>query len=98
LSFPKGICVSGGGYTYREIDIVCETWTIRRSSRWIRGSAAGPRIRGTRITVGDVLEYLASGMTYAETPADFPQLSETDILACLAFATDRERKMETVSA
>ena len=57
-----------------------------------------PCIRGTRIIVADVLEYLASGMTYAEMLADFPQLSESDILACLAFAADRERKMDTVAA
>ena len=57
-----------------------------------------PCVRGTRITVVDVLEYLASGMTHAEILADFPQLSESDILACLAFAADRERKLETVAA
>jgi uncharacterized protein (DUF433 family) len=57
-----------------------------------------PCIRGTRIAVVDVLEYLASGMTYAEILADFPQLTESDILACLAFAADRERKMDTVAA
>jgi uncharacterized protein (DUF433 family) len=57
-----------------------------------------PCIRGTRITVGDVLEYLASGMTQAEILADFTQLTESDILACLAFAADRERKMDTVAA
>jgi uncharacterized protein (DUF433 family) len=57
-----------------------------------------PCIRGTRITVGDVLEYLASGMTHAEILADFPQLSESDILACLAFAADRERKTRIVAA
>ncbi len=57
-----------------------------------------PCIRGTRITVGDVLEYLASGMTYAELLVDFPQLTEGDILACLAFAADRERKLDTVAA
>jgi uncharacterized protein (DUF433 family) len=57
-----------------------------------------PCIRGTRITVGDVLEYLASGMTHAEILADFTQLTENDILACLAFAADRERKIVTVAA
>jgi uncharacterized protein (DUF433 family) len=57
-----------------------------------------PCIRGTRITVVDVLEYLASGMTHAEILADFPQLCESDILACLAFAADRAREMNTVAA
>ncbi len=57
-----------------------------------------PCVRGTRITVVDVLEYLASGMTHAEILADFPQLSESDILASLAFAADRERKMDIAAA
>lgn len=50
-----------------------------------------PCIRGLRITVYDVLEYLAGGMTPAEIVADFPQLTLMDIQACLAFAADRER-------
>ena len=57
-----------------------------------------PCIRGLRITVGDVLGYLASGMTYAEILRDFPYLTEDDIRACLAFAADRERKSETLVA
>ena len=52
-----------------------------------------PCIRGLRITVYDVLEYLASGMTEAEILADFPDLTAQDIRACLAFAADRERKL-----
>jgi uncharacterized protein (DUF433 family) len=55
-----------------------------------------PCIRGLRITVSDVLDYLAGGMTQQEILADFPDLSETDIRACLAFAADRERKLEIV--
>jgi uncharacterized protein (DUF433 family) len=63
------------------------------------GTRSGkPCIRGTRITVGDVLEYLASGMTYEEILADFPQLTETTIRACLAFAADRERKIDFIAA
>lgn len=50
-----------------------------------------PCIRGLRITVGDVLEYLAAGMTIAEVLADFSELTEEDIRACLAFAADREK-------
>ena len=57
-----------------------------------------PCIRGLRITVYDVLEYLASGMTEAEILAEFPDLTETDIRACLAFAADRERRFEILSA
>ena len=52
-----------------------------------------PCIRGTRMTVTDVLEYLAGGMTQEELLKDFPDLSAEDIRACLAFAADRERKL-----
>ena len=52
-----------------------------------------PCIRGMRITVYEVLDYLASGMTEAEILADFPDLTAEDIKACLAFAADRERKL-----
>lgn len=55
-----------------------------------------PCIRGLRITVYDVLDYLASGMTVEEILHDFPDLTEADIRACLAFAADRERKLMTV--
>ena len=49
-----------------------------------------PTIRGTRMTVTDVLEYLAGGMSEEEILADFPDLTKEDIKACLAFAADRE--------
>jgi uncharacterized protein (DUF433 family) len=52
-----------------------------------------PCIRGLRITVYDVLEYLASGMSVDEILQDFPDLTREDIRACLAFAADRERKL-----
>lgn len=52
-----------------------------------------PCIRGLRITVQDVLEYLASGMTETEILADFSELTRDDIHACLSFAADRERKL-----
>jgi uncharacterized protein (DUF433 family) len=52
-----------------------------------------PCIRGLRITVYDVLEYLASGMTEAEILRDFPDLTPDDVRACLAFAADRERRL-----
>ena len=55
-----------------------------------------PCIRGLRITVHDVLEYLAAGMTDQEILADFPDLELEDIKACLAFAADRERKFVSV--
>ncbi len=50
-----------------------------------------PCIRGMRITVYDVLEYLASGMTPEEILKDFPYLERDDILACLQYAADREK-------
>lgn len=49
-----------------------------------------PCIRGMRITVYDVLSYLAAGMTHEEILRDFPYLTEEDIRACLAYAADRE--------
>ena len=52
-----------------------------------------PCIRGMRITVSDVLSYMASGMTHPEILEDFPELTEEDLRACLAFAADRERKI-----
>jgi len=57
-----------------------------------------PCIRGLRITVYDVLEYLASGMTPAEIVEDFPELTEKDIYACLSFAADRERTLGRLPA
>jgi uncharacterized protein (DUF433 family) len=56
-----------------------------------------PCIRDLRITVYDVLDYLAGGMTHDEILADFPDLTETDIRACLALAADSERRFEIVS-
>ena len=52
-----------------------------------------PTVRGTRITVGDVLGYLAGGMSEDQILADFPQLAREDIRACLAFAAERERRL-----
>jgi uncharacterized protein (DUF433 family) len=57
-----------------------------------------PCIRGLRMTVRDVLEYLAAGMTTDEILADFPELTADDIRACLAFAADRERRLWVTAA
>ena len=54
-----------------------------------------PCIRGIRMTVTDVFEYLASGMTVEEVLHDFPDLTHEDILACFAFAASRERRLMT---
>ena len=55
-----------------------------------------PCVRGLRITVTDVLEYLASGMSENEVLRDFPDLTREDIRACLAFAADREQRLIAV--
>ena len=57
-----------------------------------------PSVKGTRITVGDVLSYLASGMSEQQILADFPQLTEDDIRACLTFAAERERRTVSIPA
>lgn len=67
-----------------------EAWRLRITLE--PGKRGGrPCIRGLRITVYDVLSYLASGMTSAEILSDFSFLEAEDILACLAFAAERER-------
>ena len=57
-----------------------------------------PCVQGTRISVGDVLEYLAGGMSEDQILADFPQLKRDDIRACLAYAAERERRTLTTPA
>lgn len=57
-----------------------------------------PCIRGLRISVADVLSYMASGMTHQEILDDFPELTEEDLRACLAFAADWERRILYVQA
>jgi len=55
-------------------------------------------VRGLRITVYEVLDMLANGMSHAQILEDFPDLTEQDILACLAFAADRERRVDLLRA
>ena len=55
-----------------------------------------PCIRGLRITVGEILEYLASDMTKDEILDDFPDLTADDLKACIVYAADRERKLMTI--
>lgn len=57
-----------------------------------------PCVRGTRITVGDILGYLAGGMPEVDLLADFPQLTQDDIRACLTYAAERERRTVAISA
>lgn len=56
-----------------------------------------PTIRGMRIAVADVLGWLAAGMTHEEILSDYPELTEEDIRACLAYAADRERRLVTTT-
>jgi uncharacterized protein (DUF433 family) len=56
-----------------------------------------PCVRGLRIAVSDVLGWLAASMTHAEIIAEYPELTEDDIRACLAYAADRERRVITAA-
>ena len=56
-----------------------------------------PCVRGMRITVADVLGWLAAGMSHDQILADYPELTERDIRACLAYAADRERRVITAA-
>src|SRR5437016_5210072 len=76
---PKGPCYDGCAMDYTKIITIDPD---KRSGK--------PCIRGTRMTVTDVLEYLAGGMTPEELVVEFPDLTLEDIRACLAFAADRE--------
>ena len=57
-----------------------------------------PCIKGTRITINDILHWLASGMTHEQILADYPSLSEEHILAALAFAANRESIIRIIAA
>ena len=57
-----------------------------------------PCVRGTRISVGDILGYLAGGMSEAQILADFPQLTRDDVRDCLAYAAERERRTVSTPA
>ena len=59
--------------------------------------AGKPCIRGTRITVYDVLEYMASGMSNEQITSEFPELTEEDLLAVLLFAAEREKRLASGS-
>ena len=57
-----------------------------------------PCVKGTRVTVGEVLGHLAGGMSEAELLSSFPQLTHEDVLACLAYAAERERRTLSIPA
>lgn len=70
----------------------------RRTLKIIVGKRGGqPVVRGLRITVADVLSYLAAGMSEDEILADFPDLRRSDIRAVVAYAADRDRSRTTVT-
>ena len=73
--------------------------TLRQRITIEPGTRSGkPCVRGMRITVYDVLSYLAAGMTYQEILEDFPYLTQEDILACLSYAAERERQTLLIQA
>jgi uncharacterized protein (DUF433 family) len=58
--------------------------------------SGSPTVRGTRMTVGDVLGLFAAGASFDEVLADFPHITRDDVLACFAFAAQRERRFASV--
>ena len=92
--------IAGGGYWLnREVKRPHAHKAAQKIITIEPGKRSGkPCIRGLRITVYDVLEYLASGMSHAEVLQEFPYLTEEDIRACLAYAADRERKLKISKA
>ena len=85
---PEGGVIRGAGSRYNPR----MNWQGRISVN--SGVRSGkPCVKGTRITVYDVLEYLAGGMSEDQILADFPDLTREDIRACLAFAAARERRL-----
>jgi uncharacterized protein (DUF433 family) len=62
-----------------------------------RVAGGRPCVRGMRIMVADVLGWLAAGMSHAQIIADYPELNEQDIRACLAYAADRGRRVVTAT-
>jgi uncharacterized protein (DUF433 family) len=87
IGLPKD-CTAGTASLYLVLMDYSSIITIEPGKR-----SGKPCIRGLRITVQDILEYLAGGMTEEQILADFPELTSDDIKACLAFAADRERKL-----
>src|SRR3989475_7324428 len=92
VSGPGRSSGSPAGLSLCEGFLMNEQWRSRITIE--PGKRGGrPCIRGMRITVYDVLSYLAAGMTVAEVLHDFPYLTQEDIQACFAFAAERERSM-----
>jgi uncharacterized protein (DUF433 family) len=90
---PKSLLARFRSRTYRDGVNPLERITVDPQVRFGK-----PCVRGTRITVGEVLGYLAAGQSEEALFADFPQLQHDDVLACLAFAAERERRLLVVPA
>jgi uncharacterized protein (DUF433 family) len=78
-----------------------DTNTMKHLNRIVVDSAirfGKPCVRGTRITVGEVLGFLADGGSETELIEDFPQLTHEDVLACFGFAAERERRLLALPA
>jgi hypothetical protein len=87
------------GFNQPEILAETEEWLKQLARQAVALDAADAEARmGTRISISDVLSYLASGMTKQEILADFPQLTREDIRACLVFAAKPEHKVVGIPA
>ena len=93
----RSACATTHGLTFPHLEFSVRLMDYQKYITIEPGKRGGkPCIRGMRITVYEVLDYLASGMSEAEILADFPDLTADDLKACLAFAADRERKLATI--
>lgn len=98
-------CAEGGCHGFFVVSSRARAYTLVVMNSWQDRITVTPDVRsgkpcikGTRITVYDVLEYLAGGMTEDQILSDFPSLVREDIRACLAFAADRERRLASSNA
>lgn len=90
---------------WSRLDWVRRWWPVYNQLMDVRGiitiepgkRGGKPCVRGMRIAVADVLGWLAAGMSHAEVIADFPELTEQDIRACLSFAAERETRTVTAA-
>jgi uncharacterized protein (DUF433 family) len=92
----RGVC--SGNVNLKELKYEMKTTIDYRERITIdsRIRSGKPCIRGTRITVSDIFDYLGGGMSVEEILDDFPDLTLDDIRACFAFAADRERRLSVV--
>ena len=85
-------------FIQRLFAVIIQTMDYRDIITIEPGKRSGkPCIRGMRITVQDILEYMAGGMSEEEILSDFPELTHDDILACIGFAANRERQLAVMT-